>query len=221
MPYHENIYIPYNSLFLHCAHALVFMTSRRRHRSSSPFRLTFSHQVWTERRSRVEDTALFTVSAWLTMALSYDVYVVPVLLYFLHHCILDETGTSTATLVDDFTGRYLKVVRNIHIHRLRRSSHRRAYLHHIHCTITFQQLSGYNNLPVLLTTDHHLSQSADPHHNPRSQTPSHYYFQTTPNYTYHASFPRWHFRGLKPFPPWRWSYRWRWWPTKPSPTEPV
>jgi len=149
------------------------MTSRRRHRSSSLFRSPFSHQVWTERRSRLEDAALFTVFVWLTIALSYDVYVVLVLLYFLHRCILDETRTSTATLVDDFTRRYLKVVHNIHSHRLRRSSHQRAYLHHIHCAVTIQHLSDYNNPPVLLTTNHHLAQSPDPHHNPRSQTPPH------------------------------------------------
>jgi len=101
MPYHENIYIAYNSLFLHYAHAHVFMTSRRRHRSSSPFRLTFSHQVWTERRSRVEDTALFTVFVWLTTALSYDVYVLPGLFRFFSRNMLDNRVTSTTTLADE------------------------------------------------------------------------------------------------------------------------
>jgi len=113
MPYDEYIYIAYNSLFLHYAHALVFMTSRRRHRSSSLFLLVSSHQVQTKKRSRVEDTALFTVSVWLTIALSYDVYVLPGLFRFFSRNMLDEKVTSTSTLTDDSRARYFDVAYNI------------------------------------------------------------------------------------------------------------
>jgi len=161
MPYDEYIYIAYNSLFLHCAHALVFMTSRRRHQSSSPFQPSSSHQVRTKRRSRVENPALFTVSVWLTTILIYQVSVFPVPLHFLRRHMPDEKVSSTSIPTDEFRARYFDIFCNIYIHRLHRSSHRRAYLHHIHCAVTFQQLSDYNNLPVFLVTNHHLARLPD------------------------------------------------------------
>lgn len=115
MHYDECIYVAYKSLLLHYAHPLVFVTSRRRHRSLSPFVPPSSHQVRIE-RSRVENTALSTVLMCLIMAESYQVCICPAFLHFLRRYMLDKAETSAATLVDDFTARYFEISHYIHSH---------------------------------------------------------------------------------------------------------